>query len=118
MDPGEFGFMAEEDFEDSDEVEDAFDDIEEESELEDGEIVYIPEDDFGIEMEEFAALGVVIGLAHQEMEQKKVEKSDEEIDRAIDEMAASTRGYCRMKGLWYDNPDLARSLYRKIYEKD
>ena len=122
MDPGEAGFLADEDFDDGDEAEDIFDEIEEDSVLEDCEVIYAAgEDDYDIEMEEFAALGIVMGFAQNEIDARNEEKrtmSDEEVDRAIDEMEAGSKGYCRMKGLWRDNPELARYLFRRIYKKD
>jgi len=113
MDPGEGGFMAEEET------------LELENEEEsDGwewldEIVEFFEGD--AEFEEVAAIGGVLGAAleHHEKElEKAAAASDGEVDDAIDLVASDTRGYCRLKGIWKDNPGLARHLYRKIYGKD
>lgn len=113
MDPGEGGFMSEEET------------LELENEEEsDGwewldEIIEFFEGDS--EFEEVAAIGGALGAAleyHEKQLAQAAAASDGEVDEAIDLIASNTRGYCRLKGIWKDNPDLARHLYRKIYGKD
>jgi hypothetical protein len=105
MDPGEGGFMAEEDELELDEfIEDLF--------LGDAEF------------EDVMLVGGVVGALLEEEEkyleylQEAALASDADVDAAIDLIASETKGYCRLKGLWKDNPALARHLYRKIYTKD
>ena len=115
MDPGEGGFMAEEETIELEETE-----KEEESDGWDwlDEVVEF----FGdAEFEDIAAVGGMIGAAleyHEKQLKQAALASDGEVDDAIDLIASETRGYCRLKGVWKDNPDLARHLYRKIYGKD
>jgi len=110
MDPGEGGFMAEEEVIELEEESDGWDWLDEIGEF------------FGdAEFEDIAAIGGVLGAAleHHEKELEKIAgASDGEIDDAIELIASETRGYCRLRGIWKDNPDLARHLYRKIYGKD
>jgi hypothetical protein len=110
MDPGEGGFMAEEEVTELEEESDGWDWL-------DG-----IEEFFGdAEFEDIAAIGGVLGAAlehHGKELEKAAAASDGEVDDAIDLVASDTRGYCRLKGIWKDNPGLARHLYRKIYGKD
>jgi hypothetical protein len=112
MDPGEGGFMADgEDLElENEEVEDEWSWLDE-----------IDEFLGDAEFEEVAAIGGALGAAlehHERRLRQAAVASDAEVDEAIDLIASETRGYCRLKGIWRDNPSLARHLYRKIYGKD
>jgi len=92
MDPGEGSFMGDDDLIEEDLDEDCFN-------LDDIDIDYAFEDDYEMEMEDFAALGVLIGFVSEaeERTREKLAMSDDEVDRAIDEMAANSKGYCRMR---------------------
>ena len=109
MDPGEGGFMAdddfpEEEFEDSDLVE------EEDSELEEGEIVYVTGgNDYEIEMEEFAALGVVMGLAQRQREL--------EHERIVYETTEEAQGLAVCILDIEENPQSAQSIIEKCKTK-
>lgn len=111
MDPGEGGFMAEEEATE----------LEEEQSDDWSWLDEIEEFLGDVEFEDVVAIGGAIGAAlehHEKQLEQAAVSSDGEVDEAIDLIAGETKGYCRLKGIWKDNPDLARHLYRKIYGKD